>query len=81
MWYGVDNKKVKERKTLIPLGLCRGPIKSLTQDLHHSRRHQAPSRGGLRSLGRKVSTTGLHAPESQPEKEREKERDKKDPGT
>ena len=32
MWYGVDDKKVKERKRLISLGLCRGPIKSLTQD-------------------------------------------------
>ena len=85
MWYGVDNKKVKERKRLISLGLCRGPIKSLTQDLHRSQRHQAPSRGGLRSPGRKVSMMGLCAPESQPEKERERERererDKKDPGT
>ena len=35
-----------------------------------------PSRGGLRSPGRKVSMTGLHAPESQPEKERERERDR-----
>ena len=83
MWYGVDDKKVKERKRLISLGLHREPIKSLTQDLHRSQRHQAPSRGGLRTLGRKVSTTGLQAPESQPEKERERERerDKKDPGT
>ena len=83
MWYRVDDKKVKERKRLISLGLHRGPIKSLTQDLHRSRRHQAPSRGGLRSPGRKVSTKGLHAPESQPEKERERERerDKKDPVT
>ena len=89
MWYGVNYKKVKERKRLISLGLRRGPIKSLTQDLHCSRRHQAPSRGGLRIPGRKVSKTGLHAPESQPEKERarerererERQRDKKDPGT
>ena len=83
MWYGVEDKKVKERKRLISLGLRRGPIKSLTQDLHRSRRHQAPSRGDLRSPGRKVSTTGLHTPETQPEKEREKERerDKKDLGT
>ena len=78
MWYGVDDKKVKERKRLISLSLCRGPIKSLTQDLHCSRRHQAPSRGGLRSLGRKVSTTGFNAPESQPEKrERERERERR----
>ena len=76
MWYGVDDKKVKERKRLISLGLRRGPIKSLTQDLHCSRRHQAPSRGGLRSPGRKVSMTGFHAPESQPEKEGERERDR-----
>ena len=74
MWYGVDDKKVKERKRLISLGLCRGPMKSLTQDLHCSRRHQVPSRGGLRSPGRKVSMTGLHASESQPEKEGERER-------
>ena len=32
------------------------------------------SQGGLRSLGRKVSITGLHAPDSQPEKEGESER-------
>ena len=76
MWYGVNDKKVKERKRLISLGLRRGPIKSLTQDLHRSQRHQAPSRGGLRSLGRKVSKRGLHAPESQPEKERERERER-----
>ena len=78
MWSGVKDKKVKERKRLISLGLRRGPIKSLTQDLHRSQRHQAPSRGGLRSPGRKVSTTVLHAPESQPEKrERERERERK----
>ena len=71
MWYRVNDKEVKERKRQISLGLCRGPIKSLTQDLHHSRRHQAHSQGGLRSLGRKVSTMGLHTPESQPERERE----------
>ena len=41
----------------------------------------ALSRGGLRSPGRKVSTMGLHVPESQPERDRERERDKKDPGT
>ena len=76
MWYGVNDKKVKERKRLISLGLCRGPIKSLTQDLHRPRRHQVPSQGGLRSPGRKVSTVGLHAPESQPEKERERERER-----
>ena len=74
MWYGVDDKKVKERKRLISLGLCRGPIKSLTQDLHHSRRHQAPSRGGLRSLGRKVSTDG--SPRSR-ESARKRERETK----
>ena len=81
-WYGVDDKKVKERKRLIFPALCRGPIKPLTQDLLLSRSHQMPSRGGLRSPGRKVSTTGFHTPESQPEKktERERERDKKRPG-
>ena len=77
MWYGVNDKNVKERKRLMSLGLRRGPIKSLTQDLHRSQRHQAPSQGGLRSPGRKVSTTGLHTPESQPEKERERERPKR----
>ena len=41
----VDNKNVKERKRLISPGLRRGPIKPWTQDLHHSRKHQAPSRG------------------------------------
>ena len=76
MWYGVNDKKVKERKRLISLGLRRGPIKSLTQDLHRSRRHQAPSRGGLRSLGRKVSMTGLHRLQRVSQKKREREREK-----
>ena len=82
MWYGVDDKKVKERKRLISLGLHRGPIKSLTQDLHHSRRHQVPSQGGLRSPGRKVSTTvSMLQRVSQKNREREKERERqKRPG-
>ena len=81
MWYGVDDKKVKERKRLISFGLRRGPMKSLTQDLHRSRRHQVPSRGGLRSPGRKVSMMGLHTPESQPEKKEKRERERqKRPG-
>ena len=78
MWYGVDNKKVKERKRLISLGLRREPIKSLTQDLHRSQRHQAPSRGGLRSPGRKVSTTVSTLQRvSQKKRERERERQKR----
>ena len=84
MWYGVSDQKVKETRRLISLGLHKGPILSLTQGLHHSPRYQAPSWVGLTSPGRKVSTTGLHAPESQPEKDRERERkrerDKKRPG-
>ena len=40
-------------------------------------RHKVPSQEGLRSPGRKVSTTGLHAPENQPEKEREREKQKR----
>ena len=43
---GVDDKKVKERKRLIFLGLHRKPIKSLTQGLLCSRRPQAPSQWG-----------------------------------
>ena len=42
----VDNKKVKERKRLIFPGLCREPIKLLTQGLHRSQRHREPSWGG-----------------------------------
>ena len=42
---------MKERKRLILPGLCRKPIKSLTQDLGFSRRHQAPSRGGVKAQG------------------------------
>ena len=81
MWYGVEDKKVKERKRLISFGLRRGPMKSLTQDLHCSRRHQAPSRGGLRSPGRKVSMMGLHTPESARKKREERERERqKRPG-
>ena len=44
-WSGVDNKKVKEKKRLIFSGLCRKPIRPLTQGLHCSWRHQLPSRG------------------------------------
>ena len=84
MWSTVGDQKGKERRRLISLGLHRGPILSLTQCLHHSPKYQAPSQVGLRSPGRKVSTTGLHAPESQPEKDREREkkreRDKKRSG-
>ena len=45
-WSRVDNKKVKERRRLIFLGLHRKPIKPLTQGLLCSRRPQAPSRWG-----------------------------------
>ena len=60
--------------------------KTLEQGLHHSRRHRAPSRGGLESLGRRVSLAGFHTPENQLEggreggRERGRER-KKDTGT
>ena len=70
---GVDNKKVKERKGLIFLGLCREPIKPLTQGLYHSQKHRASSRGGLESPGKKVSSAGFHAPENYL-RERKKER-------
>ena len=60
-----------------------------TQDLRLSRRHRVPSQGGwrhrapsresLRSLGRRVSKTGLCAPRNQPRRVRERER-KKDTG-
>ena len=45
-WSGVDDKKVKERKRLIFLGLHRKPIKPLAQGLLCSRRPQAPCRWG-----------------------------------
>ena len=83
---GGDDKKVKERKRLILPGLRRKPIKSLTQDLHLSRRHRAPSRGGwrqrapsresLRSPGRRVSKTGLCTPRNQLRRVRERERER-----
>ena len=41
-----DDKKVKERKRLIFLGLRRKPIKPLAQGLPCSRRPQVPSRWG-----------------------------------
>ena len=47
----VTISKVKERKRMILPGLRREPIKSLTQDLGFSRRHQAPSRGGVKAQG------------------------------
>ena len=39
------------------------------------RRRRAPSREGLRSLGRKVNSEGLCAPGDQPEKEGERKND------
>ena len=42
----VNDKKVKERKRLIFLGLRRKPVKPLAQGLLCSRRPQAPSRWG-----------------------------------
>ena len=78
---GVGDKKVKERKRLILPGLRSKPIKSLTQDLvsHEGTghpldggwRHSAPSLESLRSLGRRVSKTGLCTPRNQPKRERE----------
>ena len=38
-------------------------------------RHRAPSREGLRSLGRKVNPEGLCTPGDQPEKERDRKRE------
>ena len=43
-WSRADDKKVKERKRLIFLVLCRKPIKPLAQGVFGSRRPQAPSR-------------------------------------
>ena len=40
-------------------------------------RHSAPSPEGLRSLGRRMSTMGLCAPENQPERKRGRERERK----
>ena len=45
-WPGVDDKKVKERKRLIFLGLQRKPIKPLARGLLCSQRPQVPSRWG-----------------------------------
>ena len=71
---------MKERKRLILPGLRRKPIKSLTQDLRPSQRHQVPSRvgEGTECLIKRV----LEVPagvseqdrESAGEREREKER-------
>ena len=43
-WSRVDDNKVKERKRLIFLDLCRKPIKPLRRDLLCSQRPQVPSR-------------------------------------
>lgn len=80
---------MKERKRLILPGLRRKPIKSLTQDLHLSQRHRAPSRGGVKAQGaflRESQKPGqdseqdgsLCSKESAGERERER---KKDTGT
>ena len=45
-WSRADDKKVKERKRLIFLVLCRKPIKPLAQGVFGSRRPQAPSQWG-----------------------------------
>ena len=49
--------------------------KTLEQGLRRSWRHRAPSRGGLESPSRRVSSVGFHAPENQPEGGRERERE------
>ena len=79
---------MKERKRLRLPGLCRKPIKSLTQDLRLSRRHRAPSRGwGVKSQGallRKSEKPGqgseqdgsLCSKESAEEREREREKER-----
>ena len=84
---GGDDKKVKERKRLILPGLRRKPIKSLTQDLHLSRRHRAPSRGGwrqrapsresLRSPGRRVRLVSALQGISRGQWERERKKERK----
>ena len=80
---------MKERKRLILPGLCRKPIKSLTQDLGFSRRHQAPSRGGVKAQGAFLRESQKPGQESEQDRslcskesagEREIER-KKDTGT
>ena len=55
----------RERKTSIPRVTWK-TNKALTQDLYHSQRHGASSRGGLESPSRKVSSAGFHAPKSWP---------------
>ena len=59
-------KRGRERERPVFLGLRGKPIKPYTQDLYRSRRHRASSRGGLESLGRKVSSAGFHALKSWP---------------
>ena len=77
------------KKFLLTMIKIRKPIKPSTQDLRLSRRHWVPSPGGwrhrapsqesLRSLGRRVSQTGLCAPKNQPRRERKKERKTRGP--
>ena len=80
-------EREKKEKRLISPGLHRKPIKPLhgTCSVHEGlrcpsmwRRRRAPSREGLRSLGRKVNSEGLCAPGDQPEKERKGEREKEE---
>ena len=81
----VTIRKVKEKKRLILPGLCREPIKSLTQDLRLSWRHQVPSQGGGEGTGRLLKRVlearqeseldgFLHSRELAKERERQKER-------
>ena len=77
---------MKERKRLILPGLCRKPIKSLTQDLRPLQRHQVPSRvgEGTECLLKRVlevpagvseQDRSLHSRESAGERERERKKD------
>ena len=61
-WTGVDKKKERkrERESSISQVTWNTNI-ALSQDLYHSWRHRASSQGGLESLGKKVSSVGLHA--------------------
>ena len=52
-------KRGREREANIPRVTWK-TNKALTQDLYCSRRHRAYSRGGLESLGGKVSSVGFH---------------------
>lgn len=63
---GKESVGKRGREKPVFLGLRGEPIKPFHWTLYHSRRHRAPSPGGVESPGRKVSSAGFYDPKNWP---------------